>query len=305
MTLSGSASGTTLTDASGNYSFTVNGGGTYTVTPSKASIPPAGANINNLDVLAVQRHFLLITTIPAGCRLTAADANVNGLVNSQDVLAIQRFFLGFTSGIGSVGQYKFVPASRSYPAIGSNQTAQNYEMYVVGDAAAAFNNRPGSNENDMGFSTVAFVALPDVAPTRSMSNFTAPVTTSAVDASERVVGFQGDFTFDERVVKFDSNEPVEKAGLTAGNWNVSGNVLPGNGPIRTLRISAYSTDFAPLSGAGTLFLLKMERVSQSGETTPLVWAAPPDNFIFINADLETQRPGSASSGSVSKGRSQR
>ena len=177
-------------------------------------------------------------------------------------------------------------------------------MYVVGDAASAFNNRPGGNENEMGFSTVAFVALPDVAPTRSMTNFTAPVTTSAVDASERVVGFQGDFTFDERVVKFASS-PIEKAGLTAGNWNVTGNVLPGNGPIRTLRISAYSTDFAPLSGAGTLFMLKMERVSQSGETTPLVWSAPPDNFIFINADLQTQRPGSASSGSVSRGRSQR
>ena len=220
MTLSGSATGTTLTDASGNYSFTVNGGGTYTVTPSKASIPPAGPNINNLDVLAIQRHFLLIATIPAGCRLTAADANTNALVNSQDVLAVQRFFLGFTSGTGSVGQYRFVPASRSYAAIAANQSAQNYEMYVLGDAAASFNNRPGSNENDMGFSTVAFVALPDVAPTRSMSNFAAPVTTSAVDASERVVGFQGDFTFDERVVKFAS-EP-EWGGHTVGVGRAAG-----------------------------------------------------------------------------------
>jgi hypothetical protein len=50
------------------------------------------------------------------------------------------------------------------------------------------------------------------------------------------------------VVTFQS-EPVQKAGITGGSWDVSGNVLPGSGPIRTLRISAYSNDFTPLSGA--------------------------------------------------------
>ena len=103
MTLSGSGSGTTATDASGNYSFTVAPGGTYTVTPSKTAIAPATGNINNVDVLATQRHFLGIAIIADGCRKLAADANVNGTINNQDVIAIQRFFLGFTSGIGQVG----------------------------------------------------------------------------------------------------------------------------------------------------------------------------------------------------------
>ena len=114
---------------------------------------------------------------------------------------------------------------------------------------------------------------------------------------------QGDCTFDERMVTFQS-EPVQKAGLPAGNWNVSGNVLPGVGPIRTLRMSAYSTDFTPLSGSGTLFELRMTRVSRtSGASSQLVWAAPPNNFIFIDADLKTQKPGNAAPGSVgSRGR---
>ena len=101
-----------------------------------------------------------------------------------------------------------------------------------------------------------------------------------------IVGFQGDFTFDERIVTFQS-PPVQKAGLTGGNWNVSGNVLPGAGPIRTLRISAYSNDLTPLSGSGTLFELRMTRVSKADQSTQLLWAAPPDNFIFIDTD---QRP---------------
>src|SRR5207249_4109397 len=103
-------------------------------------------------------------------------------------------------------------------------------------------------------------------------------------------------TFDERMVTFQS-EPVQNAGLTGGNWNVSGNVLPGPGPIRTLRISAYSLDFVPLSGSGTLFELRMTKVSNA-QGTQLIWAGPADEFIFIDADLKTRKPGYAASGRV-------
>ena len=142
MTLSGASTGTTLTDSSGNYSFSVSSGLSYTITPSKASLAPASNGINNVDVIAIQRHFLAISIIPNGCRLTAADANLNGSVNSQDVIAVQRFYLGFTSGTGSCGQYTFTPSTRAYSPLGSNQSAQNYSMYVVGDVAATFANRP-------------------------------------------------------------------------------------------------------------------------------------------------------------------
>ena len=151
--------------------------------------------------------------------------------------------------------------------------------------------------------TVAAVALPNAAVDASVTDFIAQVTTTAIDAKNKLVGFQGDFTFDERVVTFQS-EPVQKAGLTGGNWNVSGNVLPGPGPIRTLRVSAYSNDFTPLSGSGTLFELRMTRVSKAAQGTQLLWAAPPDHFIFIDADLKTQKPGYSASGRVFFGEAQ-
>ena len=130
-----------------------------------------------------------------------------------------------------------------------------------------------------------------------MTNFTQPVVTSALNSSDNLIGFQGDFTYDETVVTFQS-PPVSGAGLTASNWNVSGNILPGGGPIRTLRISAFSNDFTPLNGSGTLFELRMNRVGKAHQNTPLIWAAPPDNFIFIDADLKTQKSGNAAPGGV-------
>ena len=146
-------------------------------------------------------------------------------------------------------------------------------------------------------SAVAKVSLPEVALEKVSTSFVAAVTTSAIDAKSNLVGFQGDFTFDERVVTFQSPF-VQKAGITGGNWNVSGNVLPGTGPIRTLRISAYSNDFVPLLGSGTLFELRMSWVSQAAQGTQLIWAAGEDQFIFIDADLKTQSPGNARSGSA-------
>ena len=123
--------------------------------------------------------------------------------------------------------------SRTYTAISTNQTGQNYDALVYGDDASTYVFRPeGSTEIALGddlASTVAAVILPDVAVDKSKSSFVAAVTTSAIDAKNNLVGFQGDFTFDERVVRFEG-QPVQKAGLTGGNWNVSGNVL--DGPAR-------------------------------------------------------------------------
>src|SRR4029079_14686379 len=76
LTMTGSVSGTTLSDASGNYSFSaLPSGGSYLVTPTKTALPPGTNTINTIDIVAIQRHFLNVTFIPPGCRLTAADVN--------------------------------------------------------------------------------------------------------------------------------------------------------------------------------------------------------------------------------------
>jgi hypothetical protein len=308
LTLTGDIGGSTLSDGSGNYTFaSLASGGNYTVTPTKADLTPGSTGINTVDVIAVQRHFLNLGPPLSGCRLTAADVNGVGGVNTVDVIAIQRFFLGLSTGIANTGKYHFTPANRTYSGIVTDQTAQNYDGLIFGDVASTFVHRPegpslsaASNDDTRASevsATVATLSLPNVGVDTSVPNFTAELTTSTINPGDNLVGFQGDLTFDERVVTFQS-EPVRKAGITGGNWNVSGNVLPGKGPMRTLRISAYSNDFTPLSGSGTLFELMVTRVSKAAQGTQLIWARPPDQFIFIDADLNTQKPINAASGSV-------
>src|SRR5262249_44048062 len=151
--------------------------------------------------------------------------------------------------------YQFNPASRNYSGTTTDQTAQDFGALVFGDVAGPFADRTGgtsttaASDSHLLPATVASVTLPKAAIDASVTKFTTAATTTRIRREDGLVGFQGDFTFDERVFTFQE-EPVRNTGLTGKNWNVSGNVLPGGGPIRTLRVSAYSTDFVPLSGEG-------------------------------------------------------
>jgi len=301
LTLSGGGLGTTVSDGSGNYQFSsLPYGGNCIVTPSKAPNAPGSSGINTVDVIGIQRHYLGLGAPLSGCRFTAADVNGGNTINTVDVIAVQRFFLGFTSGIGNTGEYQFSPTSRSYVGAASNLTNQNYDALVLGDVASSFVYREGGEgtEPPAPSGAVAAVVLPEVSVDLSASNFTVEVTATNINPADRLVGFQGDVTFDERVITFE-DEPIQGAGLTADNWTLSANILPGEGPIRTLRISAYSNDLVPLSGSGTLFELKMIRAnSVAGASTELNWLNAPHEFIFIDADLETQQPGEATPGLV-------
>ena len=150
LTLSGSIAGSIVSDGSGNYAFSsLIPGGTYTVTPSKAALTPgsSGSNINTIDVIAIQRHLLQIALL-TGCRLSAADVNGDTVISTIDVIAIQRFILGQTTGLGNAGQYRFNPLNRTYPAVATSQTNQNYDTFVFGDVASPFSVRPSGHSED-------------------------------------------------------------------------------------------------------------------------------------------------------------
>lgn len=136
LTLTGSASGTTLSTGSGNYQFSPAPGGSYTVTPSKSRLPPGSSGIDATDVIATQNDYFRQTL--TGCRAIAADVNGDGRVTTVDVVAIQRFFLGLSTGTANAGKYQFSPASRTYLGMVSDQTAQNYDTLVFGDVASPF-----------------------------------------------------------------------------------------------------------------------------------------------------------------------
>lgn len=143
------------------------------------------------------------------------------------------------------------------------------------------------------------VALPASAIAPDMSTFTLPVLTLTIDAADKLVGFQGDLVFDSSVITFPAT-PVQPAGLTANDWNVSGNVA-GKGSNKTLHIVGYAINqTTPLQGSGTLFELKMNRArgGRPGASSALAWA-PSDNFFFLDSQANLRAPASTPRGRIS------
>ena len=185
MTLTGPAGFTpvqTTTDNNGNYSFTgVPGGNDYTVTPSKTGDVNG---IESFDASNVARYAVGLD-IPTANQRIAADADGDGILTSFDASLIARRAAGLP-GFGIVGTWKFVPVNRTYPALGADQTSQNFTAILVGDTSG--NWKPalpsgGGDDNARGWTASgarpatggAAVSLPHVTgPTGS--NITVPIT---------------------------------------------------------------------------------------------------------------------------------
>ena len=148
------------------------------------------------------------------------------------------------------------------------------------------------------------VSLPNFTMDTSIpigTTYTQPVTTTQItpsvdgngnctDNSTCYIGFQADFTFDSAVAVPSPSFP-QAAGLTASGWTISGHPLPGSGTIKTMRFSAFVNDGStPLSGAGVLFNISWVRVATSSASTDLTWKPSPNNFLFIDTDLNSIAP---------------
>ncbi|MEJ7848830.1 MAG: dockerin type I domain-containing protein [Pyrinomonadaceae bacterium] len=144
LTLTGTANATVASNSSGSYQFLNLPGGNYTVTPSKTGDV---TGINSLDATRIQQHLVGLTTLTAN-QLIAADTDGSGTVNSLDATRIQQRAVGIQTQ-NTIGQWKFVPGSRQYNALGSNQTGQNYQAVLVGEVSGNWATAASFTENSL------------------------------------------------------------------------------------------------------------------------------------------------------------
>ena len=128
--VTGTASASVSSDVDGSYFIQNLASGDYTVTPTKIGDVKG---INSTDATRIQQHMVGITTLTVN-QLVAADTDGNGVVNSTDATRIQQRQVGIQTN-NIIGQWKFVPASRQYNALGSNQTGQDHLAVLVGEVS--------------------------------------------------------------------------------------------------------------------------------------------------------------------------
>ncbi|MDQ4121425.1 MAG: M12 family metallo-peptidase [Acidobacteriota bacterium] len=130
----GGNTATDTTTATGAYTLAnLTSGGSYTVTPSKSG---DRNGITAFDATLVLR----CVAAGANCALTpnqkrAANTDGDNDVTAFDATQILRFVAanGQNVNTGQVGNWKFDPANRPYPALNSALTTEHYTAFLIGE----------------------------------------------------------------------------------------------------------------------------------------------------------------------------
>ena len=273
MTLTGNngfVTQTQMTNASGNYSFTnLPGGNDYTVTPSKTGDNNTFNGLESFDASQVAR-FVVGLDIPTANQIIAGDADGDLIMTSFDSSFIARYVTGLP-GFALTSTWKFVPPNTSYPALGANQTAQNFTAILVGEVSG--NWTPGGPFGPQGYVTLeehidsplpasgVDVALPYVNALPGAS-ITVPIKVSDL-TGRGVRALDLHVTYDPTVLR-PQDVPFDTAAgtLTAGMLVTSNAENAGH-----LILSAFQT--TDIAGSGTLIFLKFIVVGTPGTTTSI------------------------------------
>ena len=289
LTSVGPTSKSSTTASNGNYALTNlaadnSPDAQYTVIPSKTGDVNG---ITSFDASLVAREAAGIPPPLTSCQLQAGDTSNNGQVTSFDASQIARFVAG-TGNSGGTGTWEFIPTSRTYTDLTSDQTNQHYEAILLGDVSGNWTppalRATQALQSPSGGSIT--VSLPDAAqdPGETIS---IPIIVSQLTQPTGVFSYDFRLTFNPAVLQLQAT-PVTQTGTLSDvpGWTITPNADNTNG---ILRVSAFGT--TALSGAGTLLRINFTVVGSPGQTSPLNWTPPPGpnpfppgGFVFNEGD---------------------
>lgn len=120
----------------GMYSLSGFGSGSYTVTPSKTG--GINGSISSFDAGRISQH-VAGTVILTGNQLIVADVSGNGTISSFDAAQIARYAAA-VSGSGSTGEWRFIPANRTYAAISGSISGEDFVGLLMGEVSGNWTN---------------------------------------------------------------------------------------------------------------------------------------------------------------------
>ena len=126
----GNVVSTTVTNTSGNYSFSGIADGSYTI---EASVAKPWGGVTAADVLLFKKHIAGITPL-SGIFLAAGDVNGSGSVSASDVLLIRKRITTIINSF-SVGDWLFDPDPVT---VNGGNVTQSFNGLTFGDANGSY-----------------------------------------------------------------------------------------------------------------------------------------------------------------------
>ena len=261
--LTGSGSPTVMTTSSvpGTYVLSGFGSGPYTITPSRPNMLSTASNgIFSNDAALVSRH--IVGSVVLSPRQQAAGKVSGGMtLTSFDAGLIARWIVGITSGVNQTGQWKFMPVSRTYPAVSGGNSNQNYTALLMGDVSGDWvvsGSRSG-NYIPLIWETIS-VSAPDMQVTTGEA-VTVPLRLDNLMGKE-VSSLQFDVHYDPAVITAEKIAADINGTMSDGLTIASNLIEPG-----ILKVVVYGA--FPVYGEGTYVQLKFRSNGRPGSSSPI------------------------------------
>ena len=246
------------TGASGTYSLTGFGTGSYTITPSKTG----GDNgaITSFDAAKIAQYVTGAVSFTAA-QQTVADVSGIGGVSSFDAALIARYVASLPPPHGSTGTWIFDPVSNTHATVYANITGEDYAALLMGDVSGNWGDPSPFRPADGPVRSTA-VSLPHiVAPVGK--DVIIPVTIQGA-ADKGVISYEFDLRYDPSAIRPQAN-PIDIVGTLSSRLSTVANA----GTPGLLRVVVYGA--MPLDGSGVLLNLRFTPVGSPGFVSPLVW----------------------------------
>ncbi len=145
--LSGDDTQSLATASDGTFSFLVNAGGNYQVTPSLVSDARPSQWVTTADITLIRRHILAISLLDSAYKVLAGDVNNSMSVTTVDIALIRRMILGVSNSYPA-GLWTFVrsdmvftnsmspwpyESAHNYTNLANNLTGQDFVAVMHGD----------------------------------------------------------------------------------------------------------------------------------------------------------------------------
>ncbi|MFQ5447409.1 MAG: hypothetical protein ACE5FF_10780, partial [Saprospiraceae bacterium] len=111
--LSGVMEKSDSTGVAGTYSFEVEPGGDYTLTPTKNDFLLNG--VTTFDLVLITKHILGTESFESPCQLIAADINNSGTVTTGDLVALRKAILQMADEFPNNTSWRFVAKGYDFP----------------------------------------------------------------------------------------------------------------------------------------------------------------------------------------------
>ncbi|MBI4721840.1 MAG: hypothetical protein HY769_02375, partial [Candidatus Stahlbacteria bacterium] len=257
-----------ITDTIGEYNLRGLIPGNYIITPGKVNVAQEGA-ISSFDAVQILRHNVGLITLDS-MQQKAADVSGNTQIEAYDAALVLRYRVGIIQHF-PVGDWTFMPESKSYTPLDEDKLNEDYVGILYGDVNGSWSSKEMLVAKDK---NTIDVFITDTC-SENGTEILIPIQVSNL-TNDSIVSADIELTYDSTILKGVTAQVTD---ITTGMMIVSNEISKGR-----FLISLAGTE--PVEGGGNFVMVKFKVDSSAREGDSCVIELKKSDYNFDGAIVD-------------------